>query len=110
MGTLIVGYGVLKTIKDVWWCLLHPFKDLFKIYGDKEDGLLLQMNLLELVYAKKIAKEGFNLLLITRDNDKLEEKRNETLRFTKNPHKIQTIPFDFSKPYLLQSVRECYSW
>eukprot|EP00826_Nyctotherus_ovalis_P066576 TRINITY_DN9854_c0_g1_i3.p1 TRINITY_DN9854_c0_g1~~TRINITY_DN9854_c0_g1_i3.p1 ORF type:complete len:301 (+),score=73.30 TRINITY_DN9854_c0_g1_i3:73-975(+) len=101
-GTLTIGCKVLKTLRGVWRYVLRPSKDLFKVYGGKGAWAIITggSSGIGLAYAKELAKAGFNLLLIARDQDRLEEKRSEILKESgENAPEIQTISFDFSKPY-----------
>ena len=102
LGTLMISFKVLKTMRGVWRYVLRPSKNLSKVYGEKGAWAIVTggSSGIGLAYAKALAKVGFNLLLIARNTTKLEEKRKEILDESgKNPPEIQTLSFDFSKPY-----------
>lgn len=102
VGTLAIGCKVLKTLRGVWRYVLRPSKDLFKVYGDKGAWAVITggSSGIGLAYAKELAKAGFNLILIARDQGRLEEKRSEILKENgENAPEIQTVSFDFSRPY-----------
>eukprot|EP00826_Nyctotherus_ovalis_P002562 TRINITY_DN10515_c0_g1_i3.p1 TRINITY_DN10515_c0_g1~~TRINITY_DN10515_c0_g1_i3.p1 ORF type:complete len:300 (+),score=86.32 TRINITY_DN10515_c0_g1_i3:73-972(+) len=98
----IIGCKVCKVLRGVWRYVVRPSKNLFKTYGGEGAWAIVTggSSGIGLAYAKQLAKVGFNLILVARDEIKLREKRNEILREVgKDTLEIQIVSFDFSKPY-----------
>lgn len=102
LSTVALGCKVCRVLRGVWRYVVRPSKNLYAIYGGEGAWAIVTggSSGIGLAYAKQLAKAGFNLILIARDSVRLREKRNEILKEVKeNTVEIQTVSFDFSKPY-----------
>lgn len=105
IGAIAVGCKVLKTTKGVWRYVLRPSKNLFKTYGIKGAWAVVTGGSAGIgqAYAIELAKAGFNILLIARNEGRLGEARELILKEIKEVGKedveVETLSFDFSKPY-----------
>ncbi len=102
IGGLVVAKMGWCFLKSIWKYVLRPATNLYKTYGSPKAWAIVTggSSGIGLAYAKQLAKAGFNLLLIARDEDKLKEKRAEIEKESLTiPVEIQTLAFDFAKPY-----------
>jgi len=99
-ATTKCGFNIVKTI---WKYTLRPGKKLFQTYGEPKSWAIVTggSSGIGLSYAKQLAKAGFNILLIARGAEKLEQKKNEILDTDGVPAScdVESLSFDFSKPY-----------
>ena len=108
VGACVLVRHTLCALNSVWKYLLRPGKDLYKTYGGPNTWAIVTggSSGIGLAYAKLLAKAGFNLILIARNPEKLEEKKQEILK-EKVPAScaIETVCFDFCKPYTPESYQ-----
>ena len=99
---LIGGITVLKTAlcitKGIWTTFLRPSKNHFKRYQGGYAVVTGATNGIGLEYCKYFAQKGFNLVLISRDEEKLNRVKSQ-LKDINNKIDIITISFNFDVPY-----------
>lgn len=102
IGAITVGCRILETAEGLWRYVLRPSKNLFKTYGFKGAWAIITGGSagIGLAYAKQLAKDGFNILLIARNGARLREARELILKETgKQDIEVENLSFDFSRPY-----------
>ena len=90
---------------QVWTTFLRPSRDLFKRYKGGYVVVTGATNGLGYEYARQFAQKGFGLILISRDQDKLERVKKE-IQEINSKIDIITIAFDFNIPYTEEGYKK----
>lgn len=112
LGALFEIYILYLLISIIYWLyktFLRSAKDHLNIYG--KDSYVLITGCTDGIgkgYAKKFAELGFNLILVSRTEKKLNDVRNELLQIN-NKLNIVVKAFDFSKNFTANTYRENFS-
>ena len=84
---------------------LRPSRNLYKRYSGGYVVVTGATNGIGLEYAKQFAQKGFNLVLISRNSDKLQNVKND-LNKVNSKIDIIIIAFDFNIPYSDEAYKE----
>jgi len=103
-------FYALRVLKFIYGTFLRPCKDLLKRYG--KDSYVLITGATDGIgkgHAMAWGKRGFNLIIVSRTQSKLEKVRNEILEMTKNSIKVEIISYDFSNKITLKDYQDTFN-
>lgn len=89
---------VFKCVRNLFMIYIKPKLIPFRFKPESNSWAIVTGSTdgIGLEYAKKLAQNGFNLLLISRNMDKLQKVRQEILNEFPNCPSVDVIAFDFS--------------
>lgn len=97
---LLAVWLLFKLIRGIWTCFLGhllgygvkwcPSSKTWAVITGATDGI-------GLAYAQEMAQKGYNLLLISRNSDKLEKTKEEIASKYKKCSQIRTLAVDFTR-------------
>uniref|UniRef100_A0A7E4W0D7 Estradiol 17-beta-dehydrogenase 12 n=1 Tax=Panagrellus redivivus TaxID=6233 RepID=A0A7E4W0D7_PANRE len=95
----IIAFKVLTTLYNIVYpFLIAPAQDLHKLAGGAKWAVVTgSTDGIGKAYATELAKKGFNLLLVSRTQSKLDETKAEIAAASPNVE-IRTLAFDFTNP------------
>ena len=111
LGGAVVASKACYVLSGIWKYLIRPRRNLFKTYGGDNCWAIITggSSGIGLSYAKELAKAGFNLILIARNKENLENKKGEILKEIGSERiQIETVSFDFSQPYSQEYYKILY--
>ena len=104
---LLILWLVLKLVRGLWTCFLGhalgmgvkwcPSPNTWAVITGATDGI-------GKAYAQKMAKMGYNLLIISRNEEKLNKTKEEILSKHKKCSHIRTLAVDFTKPDIYERL------
>lgn len=98
LGGLTTARYTFTIGRKLWGMLLRPSQDLYKRYQGGYAVITGATDGLGLEYAKQLAQKGFNLVLIARNQEKLNNVK-QSLESVNPQVDIKTSVFDFDVPY-----------
>lgn len=111
-------YTLYLILKFVFQCGYFIYRhyirkphDLLKRYGENSWALITgATDGIGKGMAIDLAKKGFNIILVSRTQEKLDKVSEEIKRITDFKASVQTVAFDFSEKYLIKDYEEAFGF
>lgn len=107
IGAKLAYKLVLSPTYNFYRYCLKPTKDLKKRYGGGWAVVTGASDGIGLGFCKNLAKLGFNVVMISRDKKKLDEKAKEVMAINQDIE-VKTIEFNFNRAYLKEAYQPLF--
>jgi len=107
LGLKLAYQWVLKPLHQFYRYFLRPGRDLLKRYSGGWAVVTGASDGIGLGYCKVLAEQGFNIIMISRSQEKLDSAAEEVKKQNKDVE-VKTIAFNFNKPYSTESYKPIF--